>query len=241
MIQLLFDYFFDHEYHLSEYTINLLDCIIAYEFELFSRSGFYKKLVKKLKDNQNGDDDDSDFEDECGYWLFTYRFADYDIYYMELDKQMGKLVKEHPEALDIMDHMMFRNQSIYYIMKLLDSPMSKKCNPFTKRMLKKFIIPYKENKLSDLAMLCLHDCEIEADLNNPIMDVTKQYQNYHCLICHKLCYRTKHDMMKEIDIYTRTVNPESSHIDNAFYTNPTKRQICGFSFCSSNCQGAFCD
>lgn len=231
--KVLFDYFFDHGYHLSEYTINLLDCIIAYEFELFTHSGFYKKIVQVPNDDS----------DAFGYLLFTYMFADYDIYYMKLEEEMTKMVKDHPEAIGIMDNMMFRDESIYYIMKLLDSPMSKKCNQFTKRMLTKFIVPYKENKLSDQVMCYLDGCEIEHDEGDHksmiLKDVMKQYQPYHCLVCNKLCYRPKHDMMKEIGVYTRTVNPDSQYVYDAVYTNPTKIQISGISFCSMKCQNEF--
>jgi len=231
--KILFDYFFEHGYHLSDYTINLLDCIVAYEFELFTQSGLYKGLAE----------DPNDDIDEFGYRLFSFRFVDSDIYYTELDENMEKMVKDHPEAIDIMENIMFRDESIYYIMKLLNSPMSKKCNRFTKMMLNKFIVPFIESKLCDQIVCSIDDCEIETDdtdhKSSIAMDVMHQYQQYNCLLCNKSCYRTKHDLKKEVDIYTRTVKLESQFVSDAECSNSRKIPINSISFCSLKCQNEF--
>lgn len=43
--KVLFDYFFKNEYHLLEYSINLMDCVIAYEFQLFTNSGLCEMVT----------------------------------------------------------------------------------------------------------------------------------------------------------------------------------------------------
>lgn len=140
------------------------------------------------------------------------------------------MVEFAPVTIDIMKNIIFRQESVYYITKLLQSRMPKKYNRFTKIMLSKFIVPYIEEKLADKIMLKVYEHEIEeiSSKHHPhtISFIKEQYHKYDCINCNKICFCNIHHMQKTITVYTKSLEC-------------VDLLITGVSFCSLRCQAEF--
>jgi len=215
--KLLFDYFYSHEYHLTEYSVNLMDCVVSYEFQLASYSGFCEV---------------SEFD------LFDDVFVDVDIFYCNFNDIFTRLLSDHPTATKLLDDMIFRDDSLYYILKLLQSSMPKTFNQFTKRMLSKFIVPFRVPNCSELTMLSIHYKNIIIPSNNTkLEDIKYLFRKHYCMCCNKIYFRDNTDMLTSVSVYTMNVKAATDDDnDGISYTDLRTVTVDGVSFCSLECQ-----
>lgn len=222
-----FDYFYEQSGHLTKYSINLLDAIVCFELDKLLADQFLFHISPKI---------------------IYICFYDYDIYFLDVNEEIEKQCEEFPILKEIMNDMIFSTETVYYIIKLLNSPMRKSMSKYTKNMLKDFITPWTSlPSLHELILDKVPGISVDDDDERKTMisEIKNSHVRSYCLQCNKTYVRYKYEIIGKIMTYNRV---------NTFYCNQYKKilmekncqynpvsflQINKFSFCSKECQGEF--
>lgn len=229
-----FDYFFQNGVHLVKHTVNLLDTVVAYQLDKLLAD----KNLFRIESN-----------------IVQRIVGDYDIYFANINEEVVLAGTANPELEIIMNDMIFSTDFVYYIVRLLDSPVPKKMSKFTKIMLKDFIIPVS-GPVSTLQALSLAPIIDTMDNHctghpkkNTIMDIKNSHKRHYCLHCNKIYIKSIYEMKGEIMTYNRTNIYQYDGDNNKMvilqktcnYLPTSIYWIDKFSFCSQKCQDDFYD
>lgn len=218
--KLFFNYFVEQNYHLINYNVNIIDAIVAHELHCVMSD-----------------------EKTCGFWISTLcDITHVNAFEKDLNKQMDSIYQSYTCIQDIINNMIFRTTFIYYIMKLLNSPVNRQINKYTKLMLKDFVVSYRFPTIGEVAMNSLINYEIEYSHDftnsNNVSEIVDKIKHHYCLNCGKLYCRNAKEMVGTVVTYNREISISyvNGYEEIYTYSEPTVHTICKFSFCSAKCQ-----